>query len=457
MVKSNGHILVVDDDMDVLATARMFLKQEFIHVQIENDPAKIPDHLERENYDLVLLDMNFKKGESDGTEGMRFLNQVLDHNPGIIVIPMTAYGEIELAVRAVKAGATDFISKPWKNEKLLATINAAMKLRQSSLENEKLLQTRKALSRDIEQGYDNFIGSSEPILKVFETINKVAPTDASVLILGENGTGKELAARAIHKRSNRAEKVFISVDLGALSENLFESELFGHVKGAFTDAKEDKPGRFELADGGTIFLDEIGNLSLALQSKLLSVIQRMKVVRVGSSKEIAIDVRILSATNRDLYQMVKEGTFRQDLLYRINTVEINIPPLRERHDDIPLLMKHFLNQYGKKYQKPNLRIDKSLMAKLQKNQWPGNIRELQHTIERAVIMCDDKLIDAGSLMLFEPTHSTGKTKEILDLKENEKRLIVKALESHNGNITRAAKELGIDRLALYRRIEKYGI
>ncbi len=456
-MKSDGHILVVDDDLDVLATARMFLKQEFIHVQIESDPTRIVSHLERENYDVVLLDMNFKKGESDGSEGMKFLNTILDHNPSITVIPMTAYGEIALAVKAVKAGATDFISKPWKNEKLLATINAAMKLRRSTVENERLKKTHEVLSQDLAQGYTTFIGQSPSIARVFETIEKVAPTDASVLILGENGTGKELAARALQRSSLRADKVFITVDLGALSENLFESELFGHVKGAFTDAKENKPGRFELADGGTIFLDEIGNLSPALQAKLLTIIQSQKVTRVGSSKETPIDVRVVCATNMDLYEMVKDGSFRQDLLYRINTVEINIPPLRDRADDIPLLIKHFLSIYGKKYHKPKMRIDQSLMSILQKNHWPGNIRELQHTIERAVILSDQNIIDIESLALFDQPQKKEATDDLLDLAENEKKLIIRALEMHNGNITRAAKELGIDRLALYRRIEKYGI
>ena len=457
MKRREGHILVIDDDNDVLATARMFLKQEFIHVQIENDPKKIIDHLERESYDLVLLDMNFKKGESDGKEGMKYLNTILDHNPSISVIPMTAYGEIDLAVQAVKSGATDFISKPWKNEKLLATINSALKLRKSSLENEKLRQTQDALTDDINKGYSSFIGQSPGILKVFETIDKVAPTNATVLILGENGTGKELAARALHKRSDRRDKVFIRVDLGSLTESLFETELFGHMKGAFTDAKTDKAGRFELADKGTIFLDEIGNLSLPLQAKLLTVIQSQKVTRVGSSKEFTIDVRIICATNMDLYQMVQEGKFRQDLLYRINTVEIKLPPLRERADDIPLLVKHFLQEFASRYHKSPMRIDKSLMTRLQKNRWPGNIRELQHSIERAVILSDSSQIDSESLFPNEQTVSSEVELQSLDLKENERKLIIKALEKHHGNITRAAKELGIDRLALYRRIEKYGI
>ncbi|MEQ9425204.1 MAG: sigma-54 dependent transcriptional regulator [Cyclobacteriaceae bacterium] len=456
MKKKEGHILIVDDDKDVLATARMFLKQEFIHVQIENDPQQITHHLSQFEYDVVLLDMNFKKGESDGAAGMRHLNEILNYNPAICVIPMTAYGEIELAVKAVKAGAIDFISKPWENEKLLATINSAFKLRQSTVENQRLKETQKTLSQDLEHGVGTFIGQSTAFLKVLETIKKVAPTDAGILLLGENGTGKELAARAIHKYSDRADNVFISVDLGSLSENLFESELFGHVKGAFTDAVENKIGRFELAHGGTIFLDEIGNLSPPLQSKLLTVLQNQKVTPVGSSKEIPINARIVCATNMKLYEMVQDGSFRQDLLYRINTVEIELPPLRERLDDIPLLINHFLELFGKKYHKPKLRIDKSMLSRFEKNHWPGNIRELEHTIERAVILNEGQLMDAANLMLTDSSTSL-QTNDTLNLKENEKKLIIQALEQHQGNITRAAKELGIDRLALYRRMEKYGI
>ncbi|WP_339609194.1 sigma-54 dependent transcriptional regulator [uncultured Roseivirga sp.] len=457
MSKTEAKILVVDDDIDVLNTARMYLKQQFTLVQIENDPEQIPDHLEREAFDVVLLDMNFKKGDNEGEEGLKWLNRILTIDPNAIVILITAYGEFDLAVKAVKAGATDFLPKPWKNEKLFGTIQSALQLRQSKLEVDRLKSTQKTLSSEIDQKFENFIGESLPIKKVFSLIEKVGPTDANVLILGENGTGKELAARALHRQSERKDKVFINVDLGSISENLFESELFGHVRGAFTDAKEDKPGRFELASGGTLFLDEIGNLSLPLQAKLLTVLQQRKVSRVGSGKEISVDIRLVCATNMPLYEMVKEGTFRQDLLYRINTVELRMPALAERTEDITSLVRHFIQLYGKKYQKPKMRIDHNTIAKLKKYHWPGNIRELQHAIERAIILADDHRLTADDFVL-QPNRSNKRLEEdILDLSEMEKRLILKALDKNNGNVTRAAKDLGIDRLALYRRLQKYGL
>ena len=457
MIKTEAKILVVDDDIDVLNTARMYLKQQFTLVQIESDPAQIPDHLEREAFDVVLLDMNFKKGDNEGEEGLKWLNRILTIDPNAIVILITAYGEFDLAVKAVKSGATDFLPKPWKNEKLFGTIQSALQLRQSKLEVDRLKSTKKALTSEIDQKFENFIGESLPIKKVFSLIEKVGPTEANVLVLGENGTGKELAARALHRQSERKDKVFINVDLGAISENLFESELFGHVRGAFTDAKEDKPGRFELASGGTLFLDEIGNLSLPLQAKLLTVLQQRKVSRVGSGKEISVDIRLICATNMPLYVMVKEGTFRQDLLYRINTVELRMPALAERTEDIDLLVQHFMQLYGKKYQKPKMRIDQNTIAKLKKYHWPGNIRELQHAIERAIILADDHKLTADDFVL-QPNRGNKRLEEdILDLSEMEKRLILKALDKNNGNVTRAAKDLGIDRLALYRRLQKYGL
>lgn len=457
MSKTEAKILVVDDDIDVLNTARMYLKQQFTLVQIENDPEHIPDHLEREAFDVVLLDMNFKKGDNEGEEGLKWLNRILTIDPNAIVILITAYGEFDLAVKAVKAGATDFLPKPWKNEKLFGTIQSALQLRQSKLEVDRLKSTQKTLSSEIDQKFENFIGESLPIKKVFSLIEKVGPTEANVLILGENGTGKELAARALHRQSERKDKVFINVDLGSISENLFESELFGHVRGAFTDAKEDKPGRFELASGGTLFLDEIGNLSLPLQAKLLTVLQQRKVSRVGSGKEIPVDIRLVCATNMPLYEMVKQGTFRQDLLYRINTVEVRMPALSERTEDIDLLVQHFIQLYGKKYQKPKMRIDQNTIAKLKKYHWPGNIRELQHSIERAIILADNHKLTSDDFVLQSNRNNKRLEEDILDLSEMEKRLILKALDKNNGNVTRAAKDLGIDRLALYRRLQKYGL
>lgn len=457
MPKTEAKILVVDDDIDVLNTARMYLKQQFTLVQIENSPENIPLHLERETFDVTLLDMNFKKGENDGAAGLHWLNRILEIDPNAIVILITAYGELDLAVKAVKAGATDFIAKPWKNEKLYSTITSALQLRQSKLEIDRLKNTQKTLVDEIDQKFENFIGESLPIQKVFTLIEKVGPTDANVLILGENGTGKELAARALHRHSERSKSVFINVDLGSISETLFESELFGHVKGAFTDAKEDKPGRFELASGGTIFLDEIGNLSLPLQAKLLTVLQQRTVRRVGSSKEIPIDIRLVCATNMPLYDMVQEGTFRQDLLYRINTVEVKMPALKERKDDMELLVKHFMDLYGKKYKKLKMRIDPSTIAKLKRYHWPGNIRELQHAIERAIILADGNKLTPDDFLLQTSKEPNAESEDILNLSEMEKRLILKALDKHNGNVTRAAKDLGLDRLALYRRLQKYGL
>ena len=457
MPKEEAKILVVDDDMDILNTARMYLKQQFTLVQIENNPENIPLHFERDTFDVVLLDMNFRKGENDGEDGLKWLNEILKIDHNAIVILITAYGEFDLAVKAIKTGATDFITKPWKNEKLYGTITSALKLRKNKLEVDRLKSTQKTISGDIDQKYEHFLGESLPIQQVFSMISKVGPTDANVLILGENGTGKELAARALHRQSNRADKVFINVDLGSISETLFESELFGHAKGAFTDAKEDKPGRFELASGGTLFLDEIGNLSLPLQAKLLTVLQQRKVSRVGSNRQTNIDIRLIAATNMPLYDMVKEGTFRQDLLYRINTVELRMPSLEERKDDIELLAKHFISVFGKKYKKESIRIDASTINKLKRYHWPGNIREFEHAIERAIILTDDNKLSPNDFMLQTSAKASADEDETLNITEMEKRLILKALDKHSGNVTRAAKELGLDRLALYRRLQKYGL
>lgn len=457
MAKTEAKILVVDDDIDVLNSARLFLKQQFTVVQIEPDPNQIPEHFEREAFDVVLLDMNFRKGENDGSDGLHWLNAILEIDPNTIVILITAYGEFELAVEAIKMGGTDFITKPWKNEKLYGTITSALQLRKSKLEVDRLRNTQKTLEGDIESQYEHFLGESEPMQRVFSLLEKIGPTDATVLILGENGTGKGLAARALHRLSERKDQVFINVDLGAISETLFESELFGHVKGAFTDAKEDKPGRFELASGGTLFLDEIGNLSLPLQAKLLTVLQNRKVSRVGSNKEIPIDIRLICATNMPLYEMVKEGKFRQDLLYRMNTVEIRMPSLAERTDDMEMLVAHFVKHFGKKYNKEKIRIDTATINKLKKYPWPGNIRELEHAIERAIILADENKLGPEDFLLSTRRTSESQDEDLLNLSEMEKRLILKALDKNNGNVTRAAKDLGIDRLALYRRLQKYGL
>ena len=374
MDKELGKILIIDDDEDVLLAAKMLLKKHAKEVLIEKNPKKIPFLLNNDTYDLILLDMNFSKDITSGKEGFYWLEQILDKDPQAVVIMITAFGDVEMAVRALKAGATDFVLKPWQNEKLIATLNSAAKLKKSYKEVSQLKQTSKALQEDSHHAFKNIIGESQPIKEVFKLIDKVAATDANVLILGENGTGKELIARAIHQKSLRKDNVFIGVDMGAITESLFESELFGHKKGSFTDAKEDRPGRFEVVNGGTLFLDEIGNLSMPLQSKLLTAIQKREVTRIGSNQSISIDIRLICATNMPIDEMVGENTFRQDLLYRINTVEVHLPPLRERLDDIPLLADHFIKMYANKYRKTSKGLSSSCIKKLQKYSWPGNIR-----------------------------------------------------------------------------------
>jgi DNA-binding NtrC family response regulator len=458
MAKKTGNILIVDDNEDLLLAARLFLKQHFSLVHTENDPEKIPTLLQNENYDVILLDMNFTMDSTSGVEGFMWLDKVLQMDPSIIVILITAFGDVEMAVKAVKGGAIDFVLKPWQNEKLLATISSALNLRYSRLEVDKLRSQQKQLSEDIDQRYHNMIGVSPPMQHVFATIDKVATTDADVLILGENGTGKELVARALHRQSRRADEVFISVDMGAIAETLFESELFGHMRGAFTDAKEDRPGRFELASGGTLFLDEIGNLSMAMQAKLLSVLETRKVTRLGSNKPREIDIRLICATNMPIYDAVARNEFRQDLLYRMNTVEINLPLLRERQEDIPLLVDHFLAILSKKYQKPISGVSAPALKKLQKYQWPGNIRELRHTLERAIILAETPMLQPADFLFPKSEKEIeGLVFDNYNLEDVEKTIIRKALKKHEGNVSHAAKELGLTRTSLYRRMEKYGL
>ena len=455
MIQAN--LLVVDDDRDVLETARMFLKQEFSNVQIEESPQKIPMLLKSKAFDVILLDMNFRKGVNDGEEGFYWLDQIIKIDSDAVVVLITAYGEVDLAVKAMKNGAVDFVLKPWKNQKLLGTVMAAWQLRQSKKEVEKLKVAQERLSDAIDQPYQDFVGESAPIQRVREVIDRVADTDASVLILGENGTGKELVARALHRQSSRKHKVFISVDLGSISETLFESELFGHVKGAFTDAKQEKPGRFEIASGGTIFLDEIGNLSHALQAKLLTVLQQKKIQRVGSNHEVPVDFRLIAATNMNLHEMVYEKKFRQDLLYRINTVEIRVPSLRERIVDIPLLLDYFLHRYSVKYKRTGIRVEKSVVNKLKKYPWPGNIRELQHAVERALILNDGKVIQSAELLINDMNPVPKKDTEPMTLDEMEKQFIHQSLMENGGNVTETARTLGMTRTALYRRMKKHGL
>ena len=456
MDKIKARILIVDDDNDVLLAARLFLRQHIETVYTEKNPANIPDLLRNENYDLILLDMNFTRDATSGQEGFYWLNKILEIDPAAAVILITGYGDIELAVQGIKEGATNFLLKPWENKKLLATISATLEVRKSKVELQNLKGRQKLLIADQDAAYNQIIGSSPAMMKVLATVSKVARTDANVLLLGENGTGKEVIARAIHRASARAGEVFISVDLGAITESLFESELFGYKKGAFTDAREDRAGRFEAANKGTIFLDEIGNLSPSLQSKLLTVLQNRTVVRLGTNKETPIDVRVVCATNMPLYQMVSEGKFRQDLLYRINTVELNIPPLRERTEDIEALAEHFIEMYCKRYKMPRKRLNASTLKRLQMHNWPGNIRELQHAVERAIIMSEGNILEPHDFFLSEKRETAEPTLSTTNLEETEKILVRKVIEKHGGNISRAARELGLTRASLYRRMEKYG-
>jgi DNA-binding NtrC family response regulator len=457
-MKQNAKILIVDDEEDIRLSMQLFLSQHFNSIQTEANPFQLPRLLRNEDYDLILLDMNFKKGETSGKDGMMWLQKVLELRPDAGVILITAYADVKTAVEAVKMGALDFVEKPWRNERLLATINSALQLNSSRKEVKKLEQKQQILSSDLDQPFGDIIGDSEPMQRVFNLIEKVAKTDANVLILGENGTGKELVARAIHRQSPRREGVFISVDLGAIPESLFESELFGHKKGAFTDAREDRPGRFEIASGGSLFLDEIGNLSLPLQAKLLTALQSRQVRRIGANDSTSIDIRLICATNMPLYEMVGENSFRQDLLYRINTVEIKLPPLRERRDDITLLIDHFLGVFAKKYQKPNLSVKRDTMQQLRAYHWPGNIRELRHAVERAVILSEGNNLEIGDFILRGSHDGNGSAEpDTYNLADLEAWAVRKALTKHGGNISKAADELGLTRAALYRRLAKYDL
>jgi len=457
MSDKTGNILAVDDNEDILFALKLLLKPHVEKITTLNSPDKIPELLLKENFDMVLLDMNFNKDAISGQEGFDWLSRILQIDPQAVVVFITAYGDAEKAVKAIKSGATDFVLKPWQNEKLLATISSSVKLRRSRLEADDLRAKQKEMSAVMDQPFVDFIGNSANMHDVFNTIKKVAQTDANVLILGENGTGKELVARALHRNSQRRDEVFISVDLGSLSDTLFESELFGHEKGAFTDAKKEKPGRFEIASKGTLFLDEIGNIPLPLQSKILTVIERHEVTRVGANRPVAVDVRLICATNSDLYESVSSNLFRQDLLYRINTVEIHLPPLRERGDDVELLANHFLKIYAKKYRKSLRGITSAALKKLMHYAWPGNVRELQHAIERAVIMTETPSLEPEDFILSPPRKKSGDLEfDTYNLDEIERRVIEKVMKQNQGNISQAASELGLTRTSLYRRMEKYG-
>jgi DNA-binding NtrC family response regulator len=453
MPNQKGNILVVDDNKSILSALEILLTPEFGEVTAIANPNQIISELRKKDYNLVILDMNFSAGVNTGNEGIYWLEKIRNTNPDISVVMITAYGDIDTAVRALKAGAADFVLKPWDNEKLLATVRLALQLNLSKEEVKDLKEREAELKKEINRDQRHIIGSSPRIINVLNLARKVAKTDANVLITGENGTGKELIAQEIHRLSDRASELLVSVDMGAITETLFESELFGHVKGAFTDARENRQGKFETAHKGTLFLDEIGNLSFHLQSKLLTAIENRQISRVGSNQLIPIDIRLICATNKNIESIVKEGLFREDLLYRINTIQIELPPLRERGNDIIVLSEFFLRKYTRKYNKPELRINQHAIDKLMEYSWPGNIRELQNTIEKAVILSESSVIKPEDLYL-RPAPEIKNLDSIITLEEMEGKMIRLALEKNNGNFTAAADQLGITRQTLYNRIKK---
>jgi DNA-binding NtrC family response regulator len=449
-------ILIVDDDRDVLVAAKLLLKRHFGEVVTAGDPAEIPAHLEAGGFDAILLDMNFSPGERSGREGLAWLDRILEIDPDAVVVLITAHSAVDTAVEAMKHGAIDFVAKPWQNQKLIATLSAAVELRRSRTEAARLRGQNRELAAQSAGPRDEMLGESEAMQRVFAIISKAAPTDANVLITGENGTGKELVAREIHRQSARAREVFMSVDLGAIAESLAESELFGHRKGAFTGADDDRVGRFAAASGGTLFLDEIGNIPRKFQAKLLTALERREVVPVGANSPVAIDVRVISATNLSRADLGDESIFRQDLLYRLNTVEIALPPLRDRGGDIALLAEHFTRHYARKYGREIRGVAPEAMAALAAYPWPGNVRALRHAVERAVILAEGEVLSRGDFPLAQ-VDAAAEVPAGTTLAELEKAAITESLRRHTGNVSHAARELGITRTSLYRRMEKYGL
>ena len=439
-------ILIVDDDADVLTAARLLLNKQFARVLTTEDPAEIESIMASEQIDVFLLDMNFAIGRNSGDEGLKWLQRIMGLDPDAVVVLMTAFGDLNTAVRAMREGAADFVLKPWQNEKLIATLSVAAVLRQTR---------SRVMALSVPQPQADMIANSPSMKKVLAIVQRVAPTDANVLIRGENGTGKELIAQALHRQSARSGKALVAVDLGAVAESLFESELFGHKQGAFTGADRDRAGRFQAAHEGTLFLDEIGNLPYALQTKLLRVLESREVLPVGSDQPVAIDVRLIAATNQPLEQLVADGQFREDLLYRVNTIEINLPPLRERLEDLPALVEHFLRLRARKYRLPEKPVTEAALKILRSHHWPGNIRELSHAVERALILSDAEQLDASDFSISNVDSAADSRS--LNLEAQERRMISSALEGAGGNISHASDALGITRAALYRRIDKYGL
>jgi len=457
MPKSEGKILIIDDNEELLVAFRLSLAPYFSEIITASNPGQIPSLIEKETFDVILLDMNFTAGINTGNEGFYWMSRILEVDSEATIVLITAYGNIELAVKAIKQGATDFIQKSWNKEKIVSTILSAYQIRKSKIQIRALKSKQKHLVEKENQEHYFCASKSVTMQEVIRTVSKVAPTDANVLILGENGTGKEVIAREIHRNSLRKEEIFVSVDLGSISENLFESELFGHISGAFTDAREDRTGRIEIASGGTLFLDEIGNLSLSLQMKLLTALQNKEIIRVGSNKLIPVDIRLICATNSPIYRLVDGGRFREDLLYRINTIQIELPPLRERQEDIPLLANYFLEKYSKKYGKKNMMINQLALNKLQKYIWRGNIRELMNTIEKAVILSETQVLKQGDFMLSGVSSLNEKDNEEYDLEKYERQIIIRALKKFNNNISLTAQKLGINRTTLYNKMKRYGL
>jgi DNA-binding NtrC family response regulator len=452
-----GKLLIVDDHKQVLKALTQLLEPEFDSITGLSNPNQIVSCMSKEEFEVILLDMNFSAGVNTGNEGIYWLNRILKSDPSAVVVMITAYADVNLAVRAIKEGATDFVVKPWDNNKLITTLQAALKLRQSKVENKKLRDRQKQLNKGILKQYGPLIGKSQAMENVLQVMKKVARTDADVLVIGENGTGKELIVKDIHNNSRRADEAFISIDMGTLTETLFESEMFGHIKGAFTDAKEDKTGWFETASGGTLFLDEIGNLSLSMQSKLLTAIQNRVIYKVGSKAPIPFDVRLICATNKNLEEMISKNLFREDLYYRINTIVIEIPSLRDRGEDIVLLAEHFLKEYASKYEKFYLKFSSKTLDKLMKYNWPGNVRELRHTVEKAVILSDSDVLMPDDFIISHSTQKSIDLEKPLTFDEIEKQAVQIALRNNHGNVLKASKELGLARQTLYNKMQKYNL
>jgi len=452
-----GKILIVDDNEELLYALQLYLSPHFKKIDILKSPKQLLNQLEKDDYDLILLDMNFKAGTQTGNEGLYWMSRILERDPSSCVVLITAYGDVELAVNALKEGAADFIQKSWDEEKILSSILSAYQKRKSKLEIKRLKSSQQHLTNQLDDRFPLVIGKSPAMERVMETVHKVASTDANILLTGENGTGKEVVARAIHRLSKRKDQLFVGVDVGSLSETLFESELFGAKKGAYTDLRDDRVGRMVIASGGTLFLDEIGNISTHLQAKLLGAIQNREVTPLGANHPTSIDVRLISATNRNLHKMVTEGGFREDLLYRINTILIELPPLRERKEDIPLLAKFFLQKYADHYQKGNLELHPAAEKKLLAHSWPGNVRELQHVMEKAAILCGGNLLTADYIIPSGSHSSELLEPNNFSLTDHERILIVKALESCGGNISKAAQMLGINRSTLYDKMKRHDI